>query len=374
MSQKKEVPGSLRAFLKDGIEEAQCNICLEAFDNNHVPIQIKECGHHFGKGCLEKWLKTKASRVGTCPTCRGVLFTAKAKSATRNNQPTAPPTPDRFVQFYIESERARQSTRSGFLAKLWIAVQQLGRANALTTVFHPLDAVVQAYNQVNIHGAVERMPELRVLFPYISYFSHHNDNPSCPLIAVANTLCTLSNICNSGSMPSEVVWKAIVAFHTQPGATPPMLLWPRLRDTAWRLHEYHIHGHPPRDHSWRILYLFLCFMAVYRAERLKLSPVFKIPQAREMLCAFDFGFPTALEDARETSVRLLVSAAVYTLESSAIDGGPTQNERSRRLADCGTDSVQLKTDVEAFWLEALNDAEMEVAVGYPEHWWAGGQN
>lgn len=194
MSQKKEVPGSLGAFLKDGIEEAQCNICLEAFDNNHVPIQIKECGHHFGKGCLEKWLKTEASRVGTCPTCRGVLFTAKAKSATRNNQPTAPPTPDRFVQFYIESERARRSTRSGFLAKLWIAVQQLGRANALTTVFHPLDAVVQAYNQVNIHGAVERMPELRVLFPYISYFSHHNDNSSCPLIAVANSLCTLSNI------------------------------------------------------------------------------------------------------------------------------------------------------------------------------------
>jgi hypothetical protein len=115
-------------------------------------------------------------------------------------------------------------------------------------------------------------------------------------------------------------------------------------------------------------------MAVYRAERLKLSPVFKTPQAREMLCAFDFGFPTALEDARETLVRLLVSAAVYALECSAIDGSPTQNERSRRLADCGTDSVQLKTDVEAFWLEALNDAEMEVAVGYPEHWWAGGQN
>jgi hypothetical protein len=49
MSQKKEVPGSLRAFLKDGIEEAQCNICLEAFDNNHVPIQIKSAATTLAK-------------------------------------------------------------------------------------------------------------------------------------------------------------------------------------------------------------------------------------------------------------------------------------------------------------------------------------
>jgi hypothetical protein len=55
MSEKKLVPSSLRAFMKDGTETAVCSICTEPFDEKHVVIQIKECGHHFGKECLESY-------------------------------------------------------------------------------------------------------------------------------------------------------------------------------------------------------------------------------------------------------------------------------------------------------------------------------
>jgi hypothetical protein len=57
MNRKNSVPGSLRALLKDGVEAAECSICAQPFDSMHIVIQIKQCGHHFGKDCLERWLK-----------------------------------------------------------------------------------------------------------------------------------------------------------------------------------------------------------------------------------------------------------------------------------------------------------------------------
>jgi hypothetical protein len=51
MASQKPVPSSLKDFLKEGVEAAECTICREPFDNTHVVIQIKECGHVMGKIC-----------------------------------------------------------------------------------------------------------------------------------------------------------------------------------------------------------------------------------------------------------------------------------------------------------------------------------
>jgi hypothetical protein len=90
MSKNRSVPNSLRAFLNDGVEAAECSICTEPFDSTHVIIQIKECGHHFGKECLKNWLKQKDSK-GTYPTYRGVLFAKKAKVRGESSTATAIP-------------------------------------------------------------------------------------------------------------------------------------------------------------------------------------------------------------------------------------------------------------------------------------------
>ena len=73
------LPSNRADFLAHGLELAECSICREPFDNAHWPYQIRECGHTFGRVCLEAWLQQSDSR-GTCPQCRSVLFEAFSAS------------------------------------------------------------------------------------------------------------------------------------------------------------------------------------------------------------------------------------------------------------------------------------------------------
>lgn len=50
-----------------------CSICMEAFDEKHIPARIRgqgQCRHIFGKDCLKEWLEENTN----CPICREELF------------------------------------------------------------------------------------------------------------------------------------------------------------------------------------------------------------------------------------------------------------------------------------------------------------
>jgi hypothetical protein len=110
MSERKSVSNSLKAFLKNGVEAAECSICRDPVDNSHVVIWIKECGHLFVKKCSENWLKQKDSKR-ICPACCGVLFMKKPKVrvaqdviASPRPHSDAPLTPARFNAYYTNTD------------------------------------------------------------------------------------------------------------------------------------------------------------------------------------------------------------------------------------------------------------------------------
>ncbi|KAF2868466.1 hypothetical protein BDV95DRAFT_597322 [Massariosphaeria phaeospora] len=81
---------SRKQFLRDGMEPAECAICMEPYAEGHMPVQVKTCGHQFGDNCLEKWVNTDENiGEGTCPTCRGILY----QSLSRRRDASPPPVP-----------------------------------------------------------------------------------------------------------------------------------------------------------------------------------------------------------------------------------------------------------------------------------------
>lgn len=180
MGQKNLVPDSLQAFLKDGVEVAECSICIETFNDEHVIVQIKECGHHFGRNCLENWLKQKDT-TGTCPTCRSVLFKKKRMNHSSQatiasvNQPSLPPQAPRaitFNKYYSNAENVEQSSRDGFLSKAW----------SFRALFRPTYTVLQAYDADNDPSMTSNSAERRMLVPYIEVLRPaFNSNSAAPL-------------------------------------------------------------------------------------------------------------------------------------------------------------------------------------------------
>ncbi|KAF2132951.1 hypothetical protein P153DRAFT_414887 [Dothidotthia symphoricarpi CBS 119687] len=58
----------------ENIEPLTCSLCLEEYDDTHVPIQLADCGHIFGDHCIVEWFETKIRNNNRCPMCREKLF------------------------------------------------------------------------------------------------------------------------------------------------------------------------------------------------------------------------------------------------------------------------------------------------------------
>jgi len=379
MEQKRPVPTSLAAFLKDGVEAAECTICKEPFDSNHVVIQIKECGHFMGKACLEKWLQQKTSE-GTCPTCRGVLFTAKKGTKRSRTVPRdattaqasseVPLTPAQFNAYYGESENIERSNRNGFLSKLWKHVPPPASDGAAARRATAKTAIMRAFEESNFFLASnESNAEQRVLTPYVRRLQQPAaSDVSCPLIQLVQTLSRLFIFCAHDFTPSDAVWRAILLFQMRSTDETAGLSWIGLREAAWTLGENRLQGFAGVD-QWRWLYLFLFLMPIYRAAHLSHTPSFTIHDVRRLLQVLGVGYSTTSGDERDTNTRIFLLAAVYALERSRIDSEEGQDDRTRRLLDVHTNLAQLKADVERLWMEGLAQGGADIAIGYPEHWW-----
>jgi len=375
MDQKKSVPGSLQAFLKDGVEAAECSICTEPFGNQHVVVQIKECGHHFGRNCLEKWLMQK-NTTGTCPTCRGVLFKKKRKNHHSQatiasvNQPSLPPQAPRaitFNEYYSNAENIEQSNRDGFLSKAW----------SFRALSGPTHTVLQAYDADNDPSRTSNSTERRMLAPYIevlrpAFNSNSVASLHCPVVGLARTLSQLFEFCKATTnfTPTECMWRAIMLYQTEMDDLTPNFTWSTLREAAWTLHDPEDMLHRSGQ-QWRILYLFLLLMPVYWAHRIHNSAALNIDDLRDILKDLRIGYPIAPRDAMDTKTRVFLSAAVHVLTVCETSTGYSQTERNWRLQDCNTSVARLKADVEGLWREGLAKGGADVAAGYPEHWWTG---
>lgn len=376
MAQQNPVPGSLKDFLADGIEAAECTICTEPFDNEHVVIQTKECVHVMGKLCLEKWLRQNKSQ-GTCPPCRGVLFkTETTKKKTRpiprleNTNPSGfSPTFERSSIYYGNRAVLERSIQTGFLNGLWTGV--LARSmNGEGIVSPPVlsACIVAAYDQLHLHSPDERSEGV-FLAPYIPRTYFPTTAPLCSLTQLAGVLCKFSKICGENYTPPKTVWSAILLFFSRPADSNVGLSWTGLRDAAWTLYGGHLEGKVGAS-QWRWLYLFLWMMAIYRANHPNYHS-FEIQDVRPLLRALGIGYPSEARDETDTNTRLFLSAAVQAFERNRIGTNHGQLDRARRLLQGDADMGQLKKDVESVWLEGMAKGAAYVAIGYPEYWWSG---
>ncbi|KOB67534.1 RING finger and WD repeat domain-containing protein 3 [Operophtera brumata] len=68
-----EPPAKLRKISSpcEDIDGESCPICLDSWGNSgdHRLVALK-CGHLFGAGCVERWLKAKPIKDRSCPTCK----------------------------------------------------------------------------------------------------------------------------------------------------------------------------------------------------------------------------------------------------------------------------------------------------------------
>jgi hypothetical protein len=371
MASQKSVPGSLKAFLKEGVEAAECTICKEPFDNEHVVIQIKECGHVMGKICLEKWLQQNRSE-GTCPICRGVLFTAK-KTKKRDRQETSL-APARFNTHYGHCYNIERSTQNGFFGLLWKNIVTIDPQH-VDLPHTPKDCVIRAFEELQFYGGDDTNTERQVLSPYIPQLRLFATTSSGPLTQLVVLLSRLSTFGGHDFMPTFAAWRAVLLFGSR-SSDPTLNLpwidfsWIGLREAAWTLGDDHANGRPGYD-QWRWLYLFLWLMGIYRNTHLDINQPFTIHDVRRLLRVMDIGYPTEAGNERDTDTRLFLSASVYAVERSCLDADYGQLDRTQRLLHGHTELAQLKADVEGLWLEGLASGAADIAVGYPEHWWTG---
>ncbi|KAF1851067.1 uncharacterized protein K460DRAFT_328629 [Cucurbitaria berberidis CBS 394.84] len=357
MGASKTVPSSLKEFLENGIETVVCSICTEPFDEKHVVVEIKDCGHQFGQICLEKWLEQNKTQ-GTCPMCRDVLFSVprpKHKLIT-----IAPVSPTRFCEYYNQVDNVVASAHSGFLARLW---SNLYRMYADGEV-HLSRATMQAFDSLS-------GPEHDALYPYIRRIRRLGISRTwgtCIVTSLIHTLIHFTACCDSDFRPSNAVWRAFLLFHAEAGNA--LLDWGDIRDAAWRLQQCHTDGRATGN-QWQVLYLFLYLMAIHRAQKCGTTPIYKIKDIRDLLTVLNCERSSSVAQTRDTNTRLFLSAAGHVLDRSKIDAEFGKDDRSRRLLSHTTDLAQLKKDVEGLWLEGLAIGTAEIAAGFPDNWWSG---
>ncbi|KAF2252890.1 hypothetical protein BU26DRAFT_211120 [Trematosphaeria pertusa] len=58
----------------ENLEPLTCSLCLEKYGNDHVPVELPDCGHVFGDHCIIQWFETESENNNKCPLCRNELF------------------------------------------------------------------------------------------------------------------------------------------------------------------------------------------------------------------------------------------------------------------------------------------------------------
>jgi hypothetical protein len=165
-----------------------------------------------GKTCLEKWLRQNKSS-GTCPTCRAILFKAKATKKPRfirrpetADPPALLPTFERFNSFYSNGSELERSIQTGFLNALWTRISALD-INSDETVLPPVlrACISTPYDELHFYGPDDPGSEHKFLAPYIPRSNSPTTTLLCPLMQLAILLCKVSTICGKNYLPTRTV-------------------------------------------------------------------------------------------------------------------------------------------------------------------------
>lgn len=382
MASQKEIPLSAKNFIETGIEVVKCSICQEPYTVEHVAVEIKECGHQFGKHCLEEWLQQEDSS-GTCPLCRNVLFRASKPAPIRQRSrrrgsgsfmpspyefdelealiefdPDEPELPDAFIEYYSQASNVSVSAQNGFLHKLWVEI----------AVSPPEDHGSSLMRAMTLALGWVTGPEYDVLLPYISrvlLVGIAESWSECPVISLCHTLKHITRCCRSDFTPSPATWHVIMLYQVH--AVNDTFHWMDIRNAAWKLQRLHVEDRDGRE-LWRILHLFFFLMGIHRSQMCQHLPAYTLKEIRQLLNILACDDPSTVE-ARDTASRLFLAAAGYVLQLSTLDGGDLQDARCLRLISETTSDEQLKQDVVSLWVEAMDFGTHVIAAGFPESWW-----
>jgi hypothetical protein len=58
----------------ESLDGLSCSLCLEQYDDTHVPVQLPGCGHIFGDYCIANAVEAATQNNNRCPLCRNELF------------------------------------------------------------------------------------------------------------------------------------------------------------------------------------------------------------------------------------------------------------------------------------------------------------
>ena len=235
-------PSNRADFLAHGLELAECSICREPFDVAHWPYQIRDCGHVFGKICLEAWLEQSDSE-GTCPQCRGILFATETEPEIESDpewefddhyEPESPSVIEARTRF-----RALQNWNlggsilrsldmfdpDGFLAKLWKEMvnafrpdeRELSADAWLPRITGLIRYLLEGLglpddNRDRTTMALELDAYKAQCVTFLGYtrprFTYY------PFVLLSRNMIQIARIFPRGVIPDPILWRALICFES----------------------------------------------------------------------------------------------------------------------------------------------------------------
>jgi len=281
-------PSNRADFLAHGLELAECSLCREPFDSDHWPYQIRECGHIFGRVCLEAWLK-QSDTQGTCPQCRCILFGADPE----------PELAEEILQRFELSHRTMRGhmlkllnvhDTAGLLVVLWVEmtvafepdaretyenawtpriiglIRYLLEGLGLSNHDHEREALAQAVRETNaLELALYAEQEV---FPF-GYQPIHD---------LSRNMIKISRVFPHKVIPDPILWRAIICLHNLSG---PDITNCYFQDDEDRMFDF------PDIHDWSHLagrlYLLLILMAQDTKHNLRSSDDYNVEDVKSLL-------------------------------------------------------------------------------------------
>jgi hypothetical protein len=359
-------------FLAHGLELAECGICKDPFDLSHWPYQIRECGHVFGRTCLEEWLQ-QSDTEGTCPQCRSILFERETESDFEIElELTA-------AQMDAEAARLQHERGSmfslldiydcdGFLVNLWKEMESAFGPEEREPHFFAWEHRIVGLVKYLLEGLglpdqnsdriilARELEAFKTLY-MTAYPTYQHPFDYAPFQGLSRNMLRIASIFPRRFLPEPIVWRAMIYFQTIGGIslgtaalqfcdelmltenhiTPTdMVMWRGSRRCFW---------HRPAAK----LYLLLILMAQDCKYNLGPNDTYSAGDVANLLRALDTAIMCFWIGWEDISAQFCEQAARFHHGARLNDA---QTVPSRELADPRTSRGLIFCHVRGFWLSA----------------------
>lgn len=355
-------------FLARGLELAECSICREPFDVAHLPYQIRECGHVFGKVCLEAWLNQSGTQ-GTCPQCRSILFGAD-------------PEPELAEETLQRFQLARRTIRgymlrvlnvhdaAGLLVLLWkemtIAFEPDAREtyeNAWTPriiglIRYLLEGLGLSNHDQEREALAQEVRETNAL--ELALYAEQEVIPFGyqPINDLARNMIKISRIFPRRVIPDPILWRAIICLHNSSGPDITDCCFQDDKDWMFDLPDLYDWGHLAAG-----LYFLLVLMAQDTKHNLRSNDDYNVEDVKSLLRVIhaQVMYDDYLELDSDNISRDYCERVVRFHHIAQINNPRTVP--SQEVADPHTDEELVLSHVRDFWLSSRGSWTVETPYG-----------